>query len=98
MSHLKHQESQKQTDEVKIETQIIEEQDEIILKQPQIFEKEQLSEKKQIHAKMIKEKRSERLNELHECVCGGTYSMRNKARHMKSKTHLKVQAIENEAI
>ncbi len=91
-------ESQKQTDEIKIESQIIEKQDGIILIQPEISEKEQLSEKKQIHAKMIKEKRSERLNELHECVCGGTYSMRNKARHMKSKAHAECLVIENEAI
>jgi hypothetical protein len=50
-------------DENKVEPQIIEEQDEIILKQP---EKEQQSEKNRIHTKMMKEKRSDRLNELHE--------------------------------
>ncbi len=92
---MKHQESRDQTVEIKIEPQIIEEQDDIILKQPQILEKEHLSEEKQIHAKMMKEKRSERLNELHDCTCGGTYSARNKARHMKSKSHLKCLVIEN---
>jgi hypothetical protein len=92
--HLKHLESQDHTVEIKIEQQIIEEQDEIILKQPQILEKEHLSEEKQIHAKMMKEKRSGRLNELHECACGATYSARNKARHMKSKSHAKCLEVE----
>ncbi len=93
--HMEYLESQKQMDEIKIEPQIIGEQDEIILKQPEIFEKEQLMEKKRIHAKMMKEKRSDRLNELHGCACGGIFSMRNKSRHMKSKSHLRCLEIEN---
>jgi hypothetical protein len=96
--YLKYQENQKQPDEIKIEPQIIEEQDEIILKQPQISEKEHLSEEKQIHAKMMKENKSKQLNELHECACGATYSARNKARHMKSKSHAKCLEVEKCAI
>jgi hypothetical protein len=93
--HLEHQESKKQTDENEIESHIIEKEDGIIPKQPEISKKEKLLEKKRIYAKMFRQNKSKQLNELHECACGGTYSMRNKARHMKSKSHLKCLVIEN---
>jgi hypothetical protein len=75
-------------DEIENEPQIIGEQNEIILKQPEIFEKEKLLEKKRIHARIMKEKRSDRLNELHECACGGTYSMRRRRRRYYTNTIL----------
>lgn len=33
----------------------------------------------------------EKINEKHNCSCGGLYTYRNKSRHMKSKKHIKYQ-------
>jgi hypothetical protein len=54
---MKHQELQNQTVEIKIEQQIIEKQDDVMIDRPQISEKEQALEKNIIHTKMMKEKR-----------------------------------------
>jgi hypothetical protein len=61
--HLEHQESQKQMDEIKIQSQIVEEQYENILEQPEISEKDKLLKKNRIHTKMINGKNSDYLND-----------------------------------
>jgi hypothetical protein len=81
-----------------LEPQIIEEQDEIIPIQLEISKKAHLLEKNRIYAKMYREKNSDKLKELHTCICGGTFTMMNKGRHMNSKSHMKCLVIENEAI
>jgi hypothetical protein len=40
------------------------------------------------YAKQYREDNKERINEKFNCLCSGKYTLRNKARHLKSKLHL----------
>ena len=51
--------------------------------------KEELKEKAKEYYRMNKEKLDERRNEKFNCVCGGKYIRKSKARHFKSDKHIK---------
>ena len=51
--------------------------------------REELLEKKREWGKQNREKTKEVRSAIHECPCGGTYTLQHKSRHEKSAFHLK---------
>jgi predicted ribonuclease YlaK len=61
----------------------------ILIKQSEYYQKNKdyIKEYKHQYNKLNKDKISEQRNQKQSCVCGGKYSLRNKAQHLKSNKH-----------
>ena len=58
------------------------------LNREQINEKRRQNENNKLRSKKYYEEHKDRLNEKHECGCGGCYTTKNKLAHERSKTHI----------
>ena len=58
------------------------------LNREQINEKRRQNENNKLRNKKYYEENKDRLNEKHECGCGGCYTTKNKPAHERGKAHI----------